>query len=239
VSTTFVGNDIVDLEQPRTRGRADDDRFVDRVFDEDERAAIRSAPDGDAELWARWAAKEAGFKVISKLLGAPPPFVHRAFKVTWTEVGAATREGRVTYGGHSAHLSVRLCPEYVHAFGCGAVSGLEDDIRLHPSVVQLDAPDSPWSGALEALRERFTERELDAVYSRQSAAVRLGARAELAATLPVDEKRLQIVCDPGPTSQRPPRVLLDGTPTEADVSLSHDGRWLAWVLWKSNQLEKT
>jgi hypothetical protein len=114
---------------------------------------------------------------------------------------------------------------------------LEDDIRLHPSVVQLDAPDSPWSGALEALRERFTERELDAVYSRQSAAVRLGARAELAATLPVDEKRLQIVCDPGPTSQRPPRVLLDGTPTEADVSLSHDGRWLAWVLWKSNQLE--
>jgi hypothetical protein len=47
----------------------------------------------------------------------------------------------------------------------------------------------------------------------------------------VDEARVEIVCAPGPASQRPPRVLLDGRDAEADVSLSHDGRWIAWALW--------
>jgi hypothetical protein len=51
----------------------------------------------------------------------------------------------------------------------------------------------------------------------------------------VPEHRLEIVCAPGPTSQRPPRVLLDGAETEADVSLSHDGRLIAWALWVGRQ----
>ena len=38
----------------------------------DEQAAIRARPsDADLELWSRWAAKETGFKVISKLIGCP------------------------------------------------------------------------------------------------------------------------------------------------------------------------
>ena len=76
--------------------------------------------------------------------------------------------------------------------------------------------------------------ERDAVYSHQSAAVRLGARADLARALAVDEERLEIVCDPGPTGRRPPRVLLNGLRTAADVSLSHDGQWIAWVIWTGN-----
>jgi hypothetical protein len=91
---------------------------------------------------------------------------------------------------------------------------------------------------VEELRGRFTERELDAVYSLQSAAVRLGARADLARALDVEERRLEIVCDPGPTSQRPPRVMLDGARARADVSLSHDGRWIAWVLLMDNGSEE-
>ena len=77
----------------------------------------------------------------------------------------------------------------------------------------------------------FTDRERDAVYSRESAAVRVGARGDLATLLGVSEERIEIVCSPGPTSQRPPRVLLDGEQAEADVSLSHDGSWIAWATW--------
>ncbi len=84
---------------------------------------------------------------------------------------------------------------------------------------------------MEDLAARLTDRELEAVYSRESAAVRLGARADLAELLRVDQGRLEIVCAPGPAGRRPPQVLLDGHQAPADVSLSHDGRLIAWVLW--------
>jgi phosphopantetheinyl transferase (holo-ACP synthase) len=238
VSAIYVGNDIVDLGEPRTEDRSSDDRFVNRVFDTDEQAVIRASSDADLELWSRWAAKETGFKVVSKLIGTPPPFVHRAFKVAWTELLDApesdevgvVREGRVTYGDHEARVSVWLRPGGVHATGFGTAGRVPEHMKLRPHVALLDTPGSPWAGPLEELEARFTERERDAVYSLQSAAVRLGARADLASALSVDEERLEIVCDPGPTSQRPPRVLLDGHRAKADVSLSHDGRWVAWVI---------
>jgi hypothetical protein len=95
----------------------------------------------------------------------------------------------------------------------------------------IDQPGTRWAGALEELRLALSEREADAVYSRESAAVRIGARGDIAEQLGVSESRLEIVCAPGPTSQRPPRVLLDGRDAPADVSLSHDGRWIAWAIW--------
>jgi len=245
VSTIFVGNDVVDLGESRTEGRASDDRFVERVFDPEERVAIRAAADADLELWAHWAAKETGFKVISKLIGAPPPFAHRAFKVEWTESlvpeaseeGAVFREGRVTYGEHQARVSVMLCPGAVHAMGFGVPEGGLEQPELHWRVGPLDSAHGPWAGPLEELEGRLSERERDSVYSRRSAAVRLGARADLARALGVGEERLEIVCDPGTTGKRPPRVLLDGERAAADVSLSHDARWIAWVIWTDQQLE--
>lgn len=247
MSALYVGNDVVDLEQPRTEGRSADERFVARVFDADERAAIAAAEDADLELWTRWAAKEAGYKVISKLIGAPPPFVHRAFKVEWTDAGPTiesgepdvVRRGRVTYEDREAVVVVSRRPRGVHAIGFGVSDGRPTGVRLHPQVALLDAPDAPWLAPLEELEARFSESELDAVYSKQSAAVRLGARAHLARALQVEESRLEIVCDPGPTSQRPPRVVLDGSRVDADVSLSHDGRWIAWVIWVPGDTETT
>jgi hypothetical protein len=78
---------------------------------------------------------------------------------------------------------------------------------------------------------RLSDREGDAVHSLESAAVRVAARAALAASMLVAEDRLEIVCDPGPYGRRPPRVCLDGASTGADVSLSHAGRWIAWAYW--------
>jgi phosphopantetheinyl transferase (holo-ACP synthase) len=244
VSAVCVGNDVVDLEQPRTHGRAGDERFVQRVLAPAEAIEVRGAPDPDLELWCRWAAKEAGFKVISKLIGTPPRFVHRSFEVVWTAAGAGAstehggsgldqpiRTGTVRYREFEALVSVALFPGTLHAVSFATREGNAGAVSVSPHLEALDSPGSAWDGALEVLRQRLTARESDAVYSRASAAVRLGARRELADVLGVAEERLEIVCAPGPTSQRPPRVLLDGGETEADVSLSHDGHWIAWVLW--------
>jgi hypothetical protein len=95
----------------------------------------------------------------------------------------------------------------------------------------IESPGSRWAGSLEELTRSLSAREADAVHSRESAAVRIGARAEVAELLGVTENRLEIVCAPGPSGRRPPCVLLDGRETRTDLSLSHDGRWIAWAIW--------
>ena len=77
-----LGNDIVDLADPRHEGKAGDRRFLQRVFSEEEQKDIQSSENPDRALWIRWAGKEAAFKTISKSLGIPPTFVHSLFQVT-------------------------------------------------------------------------------------------------------------------------------------------------------------
>lgn len=94
-SVTAHGNDVVDLARPRCTGKHEDERFLRRVFTPAERGAIRSDARPHDALWRRWAAKEAAFKVITKLRGAPPPFVLPSFQV---ELGVGRRaDGRVLY----------------------------------------------------------------------------------------------------------------------------------------------
>ena len=80
-STVILGNDVVDLTDPRCPGKASDRRFLRRVFTEPEAAAIRESPTPDLTLWQYWAAKEAAFKAVSRLLPSPPPFEHARFQV--------------------------------------------------------------------------------------------------------------------------------------------------------------
>ncbi len=239
-----VGNDVVDLTAPRVRGRATDRRFVARVLAPEEAEGVRAAADPDLELWHAWAAKEAAYKVVSKLLDAPPVFVHRAFRVRWDDAtGRAphghdreapggstdTRRGRVTWEGHEVRVRAGLRRDGSALEVVALPDGYEG---VHPrsAVEPLDRPGAPWCGPLEELRRALGDRELDAVHSRTSAAVRIGARMAAADELGVAAARLEIVCRPGPLGRRPPTLFLDGAPAPLDVSLSHDGPWIAWAL---------
>jgi phosphopantetheine--protein transferase-like protein len=240
----FVGNDVVDLTSTRALGRASDARFLARVFDADEQEVIRASSGSDVELWSRWAAKEAGYKSISKAMGDQPSFLHRAFEVEWSEVtdleGDASapaedpvvRVGTVRHADRAADVSVRLGAGSVHAVAvCASAPDVPELVEIHGRVERLTNPESGWSGSLEQLMRRFSEREADAIRSLESAAVRLGAREDVARILGVTEERVEIVCPPGPATRRPPRVLVDGCGAPADLSLSHDGAWIAWAIW--------
>lgn len=212
-----VGNDVVDLRDPRTTGKDRDSRFLARVLRDHERAAVAASADSHEALWLHWAAKEAAYKVVSKLRGEPPVFVHRDFVV----VGDA-----VEHEGARYPLDVRRHGPALHAASCVGAP-------LHELVTglgRLDDADAPWGGTLDELMARLSGREADPVHSLASAAVRLGARGALAAAMGVEEDRLEIVCAPGVTGRRPPFVLLDGAPAAADVSLSHHGDWIAWAI---------
>lgn len=209
-----VGNDVVDLDHPAVRGMVTHRRFAQRVLAPTERLAVERAGDAHLALWTRWAAKEAAYKVVSKLRGEPPVFVHRAF---------VTGDDAVEYEGTHIPIRVRRSGALLH------VTAVVGDVSPVVEEAPLAAPGTSGEEPLDTLLERFTPREADAVHSRESAAVRLGARAALAAALGVEERRLEIVCGPGTTGRRPPSVLLDGAPAPADVSLSHHGRWIGWA----------
>lgn len=220
-------------------------RFVRRVFSDDERDHILSSADQDLEIWAGWAAKEAAYKVVSKLRGEPPIFVHRLFEVRWDpgtahathpgSVPSPSRFGAVRYEGMSLPVEVRASPRdgHVHALSwhvVGQERASPNASRVAWTVERIERPDAPWSDRLEELERQLTERERDGVHSRLSAAVRIGARAEAADLLGVDSSRVEVVCRPGRTGRRPPMLLVDGAPASIDVSLSHDGPWIAWAL---------
>lgn len=212
-----VGNDVVDLREPRVAGKLRDERFLRRVLDPAEHRAVLAASDPGLALWRHWAAKEAAYKVASKLRGTPPVFAHRAF---------VFEDGRVSWEGETFPVELRVTSDTVHAVATPAGALAEAVGEVH----RLDEADAPWNDSLDALLARMTDREVDAIHSLASAAVRIGARAALANALHVDESRLQIVCAPGVTGRRPPMVLLDGAVAPADVSLSHHGAWIGWAV---------
>lgn len=222
-TAVIVGNDVVDLTAPRAAGRHRDERFVARVFTEEERACILADDDPSLRLWLGWAAKEAAYKVVSKSLGDPPPFAHRRFQVTWSGTGS----GVVRYEGQDVQLLIQHAgPEgHVHVLA-HKPRAVEGPARVD----RLDREGTPWLAPLESLLERFTDLERASVHSVPSAAVRIAARDDAARLLDVDVGRVEIVCGPGALGRRPPRVLVDGTPARVDVSLSHDGPWIAWAL---------
>lgn len=236
-----VGNDIVDLTDPRCVGKAADARFLARVLAAEERDAVTAAADPDLALWIRWAAKEAAFKAATHVLGEPPVFEHAAFVVELPDVGASTgptERGVVARGvvrwtrwRFPFHIARGRHTDAVHAVASwpeGRTTGAPEGPA--PVIVYGSGPVPPGE---EIPHERFTERERRALHSAPSAWVRIRAREELAREEGVSERRVEIVCDEGPAGRMPPKALVDGEPARWKVSLSHHGGWLAWAFARS------
>lgn len=226
-----VGNDVVDLRDPRCLDKVSDERFLNRIFTEAEARDLKAAPSPHQALWLRWAAKEAAFKVVTKLLGSPPTFEHAAFEVE-ADPGAgpsSTVEGRVRYRGTRIDFTADPAPDRVHVLAWHEGSRkpghrMRHRVRLFSEMAHYSQPE--WR---DALRDRFSDQEWGAVHGPGSALVRLRARGDLARTLGVKESQVEIVCDEGPPGRMPPRVVVDGQDYPGDISLSHHGRFLAWA----------
>lgn len=222
-----IGVDVVDLRNPRTRGRHHDPRFLERVFDESEQDAIRSAEDPDGELWLRWAAKEAAFKAIGidRHPAAPPVFDHSAFVVTRADAGV-----EVHWEDQRLGVELRIDPR---GRWCGASAATRSDEAVSWRVADVeDTAVRLGIHSDDALRERLGQSELAAARGFAHGLVRLAARTEVARRLDVAPGRLEIVSASGSPGRVPPLVHLDGEFTDrARVSLSHDGPRIAWGTW--------
>ena len=187
---SLVGNDVVDLGDPAIESSHLRERFLARVLSVDERGRLSRAAEPKVLLWALFAAKEAAYKVISKLHPLLP-FAHRRFEV-------AADLSTVSHGETTVELDVEVGDSFIHAV---AWTGLALPV---------------WGlGALEPGAD-------------PSLAARGGLLAEIGGSAGLVVER-----EPRPGSWDgfgPPRVLQDGASVGLDVSLSHDGRYVAWAL---------
>ena len=232
-----LGNDIVDLADPRHSGKARDERFLQRVFSGEEQRDIHSSENPDRALWIRWAGKEAAFKTISKSLGIPPTFIHPLFHVTifnstHPEAGfedvpdfPITRFGQVRYGDVILPLRIELAGTALHAV-TWTPSATETVPPFSWESTQITNKDLMWR---EALRPEFSPLEWDCISHQASALARVAARRSMAVALGVVEEDLEIGCGPGNPGRRIPRVLLKGQEISVDLTLSHHGQLLAWA----------
>lgn len=212
-----MGNDIVDLKIPEARGKSRDARFLKKALTGPEQCAVARSFFPDRLLWAFWAAKETAFKAASKLdpdIASAP----RRYEVDLEEEGAfgpwmnkicgivRTPNGRVP-------VRVLFHPEYVHCIGGCFRSGSLDDMIWEVAPIE----DIPGSKDIHSLSER------------ESAAARTLAVSRLSSILRCAPGDIRISHSNGPADARFPVVYRKGQPPRIDISLSHDGRFVAFA----------
>ncbi len=250
-STFLIGNDVVDLGDPRCIGKSEEDRFVQRVCTPDEILAIHASPSPDIALWMLWAAKEATFKLAFKLHPTSLAFVHRSFHIQLPDPGdrlprgpqvgeslaeysllaAEPAKGSARDATRTYPIHFHVTRELVHALAWHP--DVDPPVRDHAiahSVHRLPTAEGDRPCWREALFPRFSPREWESVHSAGSAYARLHVRAAAAKRLGVPEESIEVVCERQESGRAPPGLLVAGHGVDLDVSLSHHGRFVAWAL---------
>jgi phosphopantetheine--protein transferase-like protein len=233
---SWIGNDIVDLAEPGVAGKERDRRFMDRVFTLEERDRILAAAAPTLALWKTWSAKETAFKIASKLREGVV-FAHRKFEVG-PDLDAPPGSLAIP-GNLSQWVSVRFedldirvrwetALDYIHCVGQLA---RRDGINVTPSPDPLRGPRRLLAGILhdgQVLDGVLSSAEQASVHSTASERARLLARRLMERW---DLQGAEIVRLWRAWGWSPPVVAQQGEPVAGfDVSLSHDGRFVAAAL---------
>jgi hypothetical protein len=205
----FIGNDIVDLTDSGNMGKSRDKRFLQRVFTEAERACITAAAAPDVILWALWAAKETAYKVVRKIdpsVASTP----RLYPVVMSpDEHDPARSGMVYTPQGPVVIRVAIAPDHLHCIGATPLPGILDHVL--------------WDV------ERLCQAE-DGGDPDPSLAVRRLAGRRLAALLDVSEADIAIRRCQDIDQWAPPAPYLGEKSVPFDLSLSHDGAFVAYAM---------
>jgi len=205
----IIGNDIVDLTDPGNIGKSRNSRFIRRVFSGAEEEFIATADDPDVLLWALWAAKETAYKIASKI-NILSVFTPRDYHVVLSPGNhGPTRSGMVYSPEGPVIMRVLITLEYVHCIGATLLPGLLDHVL--------------WDIA------RFCPAAEGSGHDPSMAVRRLAGR-RLAELLGVSEADIDIRRVMDADKWGPPAPYFEGQSIPFDLSLSHDGAFVAYAL---------
>jgi phosphopantetheinyl transferase len=209
-----VGNDVVDLRAAENQPAAIHPRFDERVFSPREHELLDRCPDGDhgearhALRWTLWAARESTLKLLRK--SEPElPFHPSEFQVT---LSADRRSASVSYARTVTHVRFDSDAERIHAV---ATARPADSVAAGTGRIDASASPAVVSSRVRRLAAVAVDRLLRGVQQGAAADEPGGGRVEISAG-EARGKRARI-----------PRARRNGATLPVDVSLSHDGSWLA------------
>ena len=203
----YVGNDVVDLREPANAGKSRNSRFLKKILTNAEIEFVQNAKDPDATLWSYWACKETAYKVIKKSC-LDAAFLPRQWTVFFKKSQSDFSEGEVMIPGKE-RVYVRLFynPQYVHCVGSDSITALDKLI---------------WS--VDVLPEEKDEKNIDPSFFSRNC---LGQN--LAQYFSLNFHNIKIRRTRKDGALQPPRVYVSGRETDINISLSHDGRFVAYV----------
>jgi len=221
----LLGNDIVDLNETGMKGKSKDTRFMQRVFNAEEKSTIVLSNHPDLTLWMFWAAKETTFKLVSKISG-PPVFSHKKFQISaLQQTTESSFKANAVYQEHSFPIAITFTNNYIHAVGGNLTT---DKLLLNTGVHKIAKSEYEIWGNRTVWNDTFTQEELESIHHLESALVRFYCKKSIAETLKTSASHLQIIRPTKGQLPQPPFVLRHNKPCEIDISLSHHGSWLGW-----------
>jgi len=209
---THVGNDIVDLCSPYVTGKSRDKKFIQRVLTPEEQKVVLNAANPDSLLQVYWAARETAYKVIVKtnpdVSSAP-----RRYRVLLDspENGRKLR-GVVKTPAADVFITVLRHRGFIHCSGATLFCAAGKIIYGIEKITDHAPPDFCRSSeAVSCLARTF-------------------AKEKIAAALSVNADNITITKTDGRNEALFPEVYINMRKTDIGISLSHDGRYVAFAL---------
>lgn len=160
-------------------------------------------------LWTLWAGKEAAYKAMSK--GDPGICsIPRAYPVDMDPPEEGLHRGVVETPGGTVHLKAVRIGDAVHVIGAGLEAVLESARwGVEPIDIRENRPGLTAETPSLLVRERLLDR--------------------LSKSLGYRRDDMEILRLRGERGLGPPRLYVGGRPSAVDITMSHDGRFMAYA----------
>jgi hypothetical protein len=201
-----VGNDIVDLTNPVNVKKPQDLRYLRKILTSAEIEFVHSSGNQAAALWSLWTCKETAYKVMKKS-AAGCAFLPRQWNVRLNRTAKGYDEGEVIIPEEEGIFTrLFICDKYVHCIGA------DSRYLLDKVVAGVDTVPPPTG-----------RKSIDSSsFGRGRLLIRVAEYFHLNLT-DLKVKRVKKSGD-----LLPPFICLNGHEYPVDVSLSHDGNFVAY-----------
>jgi 4'-phosphopantetheinyl transferase superfamily len=182
-------------------------RFLKKILTVAEIDFVQNAENPDKALWSLWACKETAYKIIKKSR-VQARFLPRQWTVIFSNLKSTYAEGEITIPS-TPKLYFQLFSHagYVHSIGADCKGALEKIIH---SVVALP-------------RQNKMVKPDASLFSREYLRRNLAHHFHLTLT----DIEINRVKKSGEI--QPPCLFVNGKKSDIDISLSHDGRFVAYA----------
>lgn len=207
-----AGNDIVDLNAPHAKEKSRHARYVDRILTDEEKYALVESDCPDDMLWMFWTAKETALKVVRKIDGT----VHAIPGKYRCRLGRT--EGWVSGVVHTPVKDVRVAirhgENYLHCIG-------------------TLSPHHPERELVYGVHQLYTSEDAtyDCSSDEASEYVRTMVKNRVTGYLSGDDGEVMITSHTSKEWRGFPEVMVNGRRVAVDLSLSHDGRYVAYAFY--------